>query len=246
MSQMQSQKISDAKYSRTREFPRTSKLFTLDMVSAALPGQNILDVGCGTGLNAEALKEKGYDVHGVDISPVAIDQFTERGFKGKACNILEGLPYPDNTFDFVFSSEVIEHVDDTEKFLSEIFRVMKPGGKLVLSTPNSAFWIYRMLGTFGKTVTELQHPGHLRFFSPKSLHQFVKNSGFSEVKIAARHMYIVLGETLGKACMPLLKPAGLQPEHRFRAGKDFYQISRFSEKASSFWADTLILTASKS
>jgi len=56
-----------------------------------------------------------------------------------------------------------------ERLVRDMERVLKAGGRLVLSTPNSAFWLYRLLGLLGYTVGELQHPKHFQFFSRRSL-----------------------------------------------------------------------------
>ncbi len=62
------------------------------------------------------------------------------------------------------SSEVIEHLRDPSVCSTRASeRILKPGGRFVLSTPNSAFWIYRILGLFGKTVADLQHPTTVAF-----------------------------------------------------------------------------------
>lgn len=238
------QRVSDEKYARGDEFQHTSKLYTLSLVPAS-PPMKVLDIGCGTGLNAGGIAAKGHEVWGVDISPVAIERFRARGYRGEVCNLGDGLPFSEHSFDLVFSSEVIEHVADTESFLADIFRVLRPGGILVMSTPNSAFWIYRLFGLFGKTVSELQHPGHIRFFSKASLVRLVTHAGFASVEIAARHMYVVVGDSIGRRLAPWLGFAGLRPEFRFRTGTRFWHLSRFAPKASGFWADTLILTARK-
>ncbi|MCZ6721632.1 MAG: class I SAM-dependent methyltransferase, partial [Proteobacteria bacterium] len=75
------QRISDAKYRRQAEFERTSKAYSLRLVPSS-PPMKVLDIGCGTGVNAEALAAKGHEVSGIDISPVAIEKFRARGFDG--------------------------------------------------------------------------------------------------------------------------------------------------------------------
>jgi SAM-dependent methyltransferase len=212
---------------------------------AALPASRVLDVGCGTGLNAGFLKARGHSVTGVDISPVAIERFTSQGFEGFVCDVsAQSLPVGNDTFDLVYASEVIEHCTDTETFLGELFRVLRPGGKLVLSTPNSAFWPYRILAAAGRTPSEYQHQGHVRFFSQKSLRRAVENAGFGAVNVSGRHMYLLFGSAVDPAAV-VLRKLGFEQEQRFRTGGYFWQLSRFSPKASGFWADTLFLDAAK-
>lgn len=102
-----------------------------------------LDVGCGVGYGSAYLMRKGAKkVIGGDKSGIGIsyDRNIAKTAPIKALEfkILEAtsLPFVDNSFDVVVSFEVIEHVKDYERFLSEIHRVLKRGGKLILSTPN--------------------------------------------------------------------------------------------------------------
>ena len=141
----------EAHYEQATELPRTSKVYTLACIPQGGP-LAILDVGCGTGENSEAIAAKGHAVCGVDISAQAIAKYRQRGFDGRVMDIENGLDFPDGTFDLVFCSEVIEHLTAPEVLARESLRVLKPGGHLVLSTPNSAFWVYRGLGLLGFTV----------------------------------------------------------------------------------------------
>ena len=81
----------------------------------------ILDVGCGTGLNAAQLTGRGHDVFGIDVSPVAIEKLRAQGLSGSVVDIeTELLPLPENAFDLVYASEVIEHCVDTARFLRNL------------------------------------------------------------------------------------------------------------------------------
>src|SRR5260370_1243361 len=116
---------------------------------------------------------------------------------------------------------------------------------MLLSTPNSAFWVYRILGLFGRTAGEYQHPGHLRFFSKRSLAAAITEAGFEIKTLAARHMYVVLGRTVGEPLASILQKIGFCKEPRFSTGSYFWQLSKFSSAASGFWADTLIVETQK-
>jgi SAM-dependent methyltransferase len=240
------ERISDSHYASSGEFERSGKIFTRRTVPDDVP-LRILDVGCGTGLNAEHLAAKGHTVMGLDLSPVAISKFRQKGFEGIVCDIEKegGVPFPSSSFDLVFASEVIEHVADTAAFLAELNRLVRPGGTLVLSTPNSAFWPYRILGVLGRTATECQHPGHVRFFSKRYLASVLEIAGFSVEKISARHIYCVCGSGIGDQMAPLLKRLGFAVEPRFATGGHFWQLSKYSSHASTFWADTFIVSARK-
>ncbi|CAA7612129.1 bifunctional 2-polyprenyl-6-hydroxyphenol methylase/3-demethylubiquinol 3-O-methyltransferase UbiG [Magnetospirillum sp. UT-4] len=243
MSADHAKRLSDAKYSAGTEIERTSKVFTRNRVPDGPPALHILDVGCGTGVNAQALAAKGHRLFGIDVSPVAVERYVAAGFEATVADITAGFGVPEGQFDLVFASEVIEHVADTEAFLAECLRALKPGGRLVLSTPNSAFWPMRLLGLAGRTATEIQHPGHLRFFSRRGLESAVAAAGFAEVAVAARHMYVVLSESWLGPLRPLMKALGFTRELRFRTGTYVWHLSRFAPFASSWWSDTLIVTA---
>jgi 2-polyprenyl-3-methyl-5-hydroxy-6-metoxy-1,4-benzoquinol methylase len=239
------QQISDTHYRTKAEYERSSKQFMRGMVRSDTP-LRILDVGCGTGLNAALLAERGHDVYGIDLSPVAIEKFHAKGLQGSVINIEAGpIPLPAESFDLVYASEVIEHCVDTIGFLRNLGTVLKPGGTLLLSTPNSAFWAYRLMALVGLTVGEFQHPGHVRFFSNRSLSATISKAGFDIAALSARHIYLILGRRLGDAIAPLLRIIGFQEEPRFTTGDYFWQISAFAPRASGFWADTLIVAALK-
>jgi 2-polyprenyl-3-methyl-5-hydroxy-6-metoxy-1,4-benzoquinol methylase len=238
-------KISDEHYAVNTEFERTSKQFMRGMIPDS-PSLRILDVGCGTGVNALFLRDAGHDVTGIDLSPIAIEKYRAKGFEGFVCDIEAGpAPFPDGAFDLVYVSEIIEHCAHTSAFLQELYRLTKPGGKMLLSTPNSAFWPYRILGLLGQTATEYQHPGHVRFFSKRSLATAITDAGFKIETLAARHMYLIVGKGIADPLAPILKRVGFIKEPRFATSSHFWQLSKFSSKASGMWADTLIVEAKK-
>jgi SAM-dependent methyltransferase len=110
----------------------------------ARPGSKILDAGCGNGLSAYMLSQHGHWVIGTDISSFFLAEAAslQNGrLKYQACDALD-LPFADRSFDVVCSSELIEHVTDAHRTLSEMMRVLKPGGILVILGPNlcSPFW----------------------------------------------------------------------------------------------------------
>ena len=239
------QRISDTHYRVKAEYERSSKKFMRSMARSDAP-LRILDIGCGTGLNATLLSEMGHDVYGIDVSPVAIEQYRAKGLQGAVINVEAGpIPLPPESFDLIYASEVIEHCVDTVSFLRNLATVLKPGGTLLLSTPNSAFWAYRLMGLFGLAVGEYQHPGHVRFFSKRSLSASINNAGFEVTAVSARHMYLIVGRRFGDPLEPLLRIAGFQKEPRFATGDHFWQLSAFAHRASGFWADTLIVAARK-
>jgi len=98
----------------------------------------ILDVGCGTGANLIMLSKYG-DAEGVDVSEDAIAFCRERGLDKVRLGAGEALPYEDSTFDLVTAFDVVEHMDDDLVGLSEMHRVLRPGGRALLFVPTFMF-----------------------------------------------------------------------------------------------------------
>lgn len=101
-------------------------------------GPKVLDVGCGVGLSAHLLKDKEgiEEIHGVDLQEAAIRQAKIHAPHAKFHQAFgESLPLPDNYFDTVIISETLEHVYDVEKCILEAHRVLKNGGKLIVTIP---------------------------------------------------------------------------------------------------------------
>ena len=98
----------------------------------------ILDVGCGTGANLLMLSEYG-DAEGIDISNDALAFCRERGLDKVKLGAGEKLPYDDGMFDLVTAFDVVEHMDDDLAGLSEMRRVLRPGGRVLLFVPTFMF-----------------------------------------------------------------------------------------------------------
>jgi SAM-dependent methyltransferase len=101
----------------------------------------LLDVGCGVGQVVERWSKAGYEAYGVDVSEPNIDRARKISDR---CQLYDGrtLPFPDQQFAGVGALNVLEHVDEPEKFISELVRVTQIGGRLVVSSPN----FFRVIG----------------------------------------------------------------------------------------------------
>ncbi len=106
-----------------------------DTLKPDRPGGKALDVGCGVGQVVVRLNEAGFEAYGVDVSEPSVARarkFCER------CQVYNGtrLPFDNDYFDSAGALNVLEHVDEPEAFIREVVRVVRPGGKLVISSPN--------------------------------------------------------------------------------------------------------------
>jgi SAM-dependent methyltransferase len=104
-------------------------------------GRGVLDVGCNTGYGTMRFVPVARRVVGVDVSPRAIEAAVQRAAEGHPeFLVTDGttLPFPDDAFDLVTSFQVIEHLEDPMPYLAELTRVVRPGGEIILATPNAS------------------------------------------------------------------------------------------------------------
>lgn len=106
-------------------------------------GKIVLDAGCGTGYGTYELSKKAKKVYGIDQN-IAVIKYAQKVYKNKNLSFqagnLEKIRFPKNRFDLICIFEVIEHVNDYKGFLKELYRVLKPGGTLLISTPNKSIY----------------------------------------------------------------------------------------------------------
>ncbi len=149
--------------------------------------KRVLDLACGDGEVSEFLKNKmGLSVIGIDFSKEAIKKAKSRGIEAICVDVEAKLPFKDSEFDTVFWGDNVEHLFNPEETLKEINRVLKRGGKLILSCPNMGYWRHRFTYLFNGALADTEWSGnppwawhHIRFFNPKTLGLFLKTQGLS-------------------------------------------------------------------
>jgi SAM-dependent methyltransferase len=103
-------------------------------------GKRVLDFGCGSGYGSARIAESAAHVTAVDVAPDAVEfarsRFQRDNLSYQAIDPAAPLPFEDDAFDVVLSFQVLEHVRDTAHYLSEVRRVLAPGGRFVLVTPD--------------------------------------------------------------------------------------------------------------
>jgi ubiquinone/menaquinone biosynthesis C-methylase UbiE len=139
----------------------------------------LLDIGCGSGGFLRALSLGGaWRGVGMDIHPAALDIARSQGVR-VWCGEASAVGLPSASFEVVTMWEVIEHVPAPRQALSEVRRVLKPGGSLLLGTPNSAGWQARC---WGEHWIGWDVPRHLQVFSFQTLRRALEEAGFVVVR----------------------------------------------------------------
>jgi SAM-dependent methyltransferase len=177
-----------------------------------------LDVGCAAGFCMEAMRELGFEVHGVEVSATIASHAVEHlGFDSIHIGTLEDSPFPDRSFDLITMWDVIEHVVDPRALLAKARDLLRPDGLLVLETQNIDSTFARALG---RRWHHYKHAEHLYHFTPATLRSLLYSSGFALEGLTPRFggKYISLEFVAERAARihPLLS-AALRPAAKLHA-----------------------------
>src|SRR6266516_2297315 len=146
--------------------------------SAYRKTNRLLEIGFGAGELLRAAARAGWDVEGSEVSRTAAEHIRKEGLK-VFCGELSEAHYSSGYFDVVVATELLEHVDDPESMVSEIVRILRPGGLFWATTPHVDGVSSRLLGLDWTTVSS----DHLHLFSKKGLTGLLKSAGFRRVRM---------------------------------------------------------------
>ncbi len=137
-------------------------------------GDKILDIGCGSGQFLYEMNELGMRVYGVE--PGEFDKEGKNKYKLNIKNSdLINAKYPKEFFDIITINHVLEHLNNPDKQIKEVYRILKKEGKFIIGIPNSNSLVYKL---FGKNWHQLDIPRHLWNYSNKNIKILLERNGF--------------------------------------------------------------------
>ena len=180
---------SDEGYNPRRDGPSDSLRMLFERY---VRSDECLDLGCGDGgTSGVYLTSRARSYLGVDVSEAAIRSARDRGFEALKIDDACDLPFEDASFDVIVCSEVLEHLFAPLAAATEAFRLLRPGGRFIVTVPNAAYWRDRIDALFGvwqpggddRGRREPWRSPHIRFFRPVTLRQMLATAGFSRVEV---------------------------------------------------------------
>lgn len=159
----------------TNFFELVKKTITdFDVLSILEKGASVLEIGCATGLFLKFMEDCGYNAAGVEICK----ESAEYGIKKYGVNIINKTLYEagfkEKSFDFIHFSHLIEHLNDPKDFISLVYRLLKPAGFIIVTTPNSSGLFSGFYNENWRCIVD----DHLFLFNKSNLSLLLKNNGF--------------------------------------------------------------------
>ncbi len=156
-------------------------------------GSLVVDVGCGNGSFLSLFRDRGWQLYGSDFSATGIEiarrNYPEIDFSlGNAESLPPSLASREGQFDLVLNTEVIEHVYNPRGLLQTCYTLLRPGGRLVLTTPYHGYLKNLLLALTGKMdehFTVLWDHGHIKFWSFKTMRVALTEAGFTNIRFGA-------------------------------------------------------------
>ena len=189
-------------------FYATRERYLLDFARLK-PGLHVLDIGCGSGVVSREIARHGCKVVGIDVSADCIRYAKKKAREEGSQNArflvgsIERLPFRPRTFDLIVASHVIEHVEHPRAIMEEMRSRLKPGGLLVVTTPNyKSLWPLAEF-VFDRTIAEegySLHEQHITKFDPAKIRSLLRRNGFTGVRVEAPYMISLPFSLLSSRC----------------------------------------------
>jgi 2-polyprenyl-3-methyl-5-hydroxy-6-metoxy-1,4-benzoquinol methylase len=141
-----------------------------------VPGGRALDIGCGNGFFLAVIREYGWEVEGIDMSEAGSRSAKESFDVTVHVGDIQDVDLPEGAFDFVHMTHVVEHVASPTAVLPRVLRLLRPGGRAYIETPNLDSYGF---DTWGAHWLGLDSPRHLWLFTPSTFQWAVEGAGFT-------------------------------------------------------------------
>jgi len=223
---------------------------TFDMIKTSKG--SALDIGCADGSYSRELARRGFDVNGFDINSIEMDKKNKLKIK-YSIDDAKNMSFKNNTFDLAICIDIIEHIDDDEKVISEISRVLKTGGQVIISIPNKDFPITYdpinyVLNKFGYYAPiGIWGFGHLRVYPLAEIQTLLKKYGFkiTECRRTTHYFAGLVENYISDILQPFTKKGGKNKEVPTALLKFFAFITKLDEKINSNKSVGIVISAEK-
>jgi 2-polyprenyl-3-methyl-5-hydroxy-6-metoxy-1,4-benzoquinol methylase len=185
-------------------------------------GKSLLEVGCGTGADLVWARERGWDVHGLELNEGAVEIAKKRGLDVQR-STFENAKLQANSFDCIMMLQVLEHLYSPRLALQRCHQLLRSGGLLLVAVPKFDSWTRYALGDFWHN---LQFPIHLHHFNQPVLEQMIRDAGFQvrEVRLSSKLLNLV---------------------YALRTMKQFHILKRIFTRPQGTLSDVMLVVAEK-